>query len=165
MGPVGPLKSSWGSPLLRYITAGFYGDPEHASNRAEEGFRSFFISSLERVKKQLKSIAMSSGHTAWQVINPLWILAGPTKLPRAEILALIEEGWVQDPVRPSKETYRRIATSLLAYLAPARLARWCPRHHHLETRQTATEAAPTSRAPGWVGKPQEGSKKFPKRSL
>jgi hypothetical protein len=60
-------------------------------------------------------------------------------------LALIEEGWVQDPVRPSKETCRRMTTSLLAYLAPARLARRCPRHHHLETRQTATEAAP---APG-----------------
>ncbi len=41
---------------------------------------SFFISSLERVKKQLKSLAVAAGHPTWRVINLLWLLFGPTKL-------------------------------------------------------------------------------------
>jgi ABC-type phosphate transport system permease subunit len=64
----------------------------HAPNRSDTGFGSFFISSLERVKKQLKSLAVAAGHTTWGMINPLLLSAGPSKLPSAEILALIEEG-------------------------------------------------------------------------
>jgi hypothetical protein len=54
------------------------------------GFGSFFISSLERRKKQLKSLGMASGHHTWQVMNSLLLLAGPFKLPRTELLGLIE---------------------------------------------------------------------------
>jgi hypothetical protein len=50
-------------------------------NRSAVDFHSFFISSLERVKKQLKSLTMANGHPSWQVINSLWFLADPTKLP------------------------------------------------------------------------------------
>jgi hypothetical protein len=71
---------------------------------------SFFISSLERVKKQLKSLAVAAGHPTWRVINLVWLLAGPTKLPSAEILAFIEEEWGQGPVHPSIMTYSTITS-------------------------------------------------------
>jgi hypothetical protein len=53
---------------------------------------SFFVSSKERMKKQLKALASARGHAACKVINQLWLLGGPTKLPSADILDLITEG-------------------------------------------------------------------------
>jgi hypothetical protein len=35
-----------------------------------------------------------------KVLNPLWLLAGPKKLPEADILNIIDEGWGNEPVHP-----------------------------------------------------------------
>jgi hypothetical protein len=49
-----------------------------------------------------------------KVLKPLWLLAGPRKLPEADILHLIEEGWGSEPVHPSTSTNKWIASSILA---------------------------------------------------
>jgi hypothetical protein len=49
-----------------------------------------------------------------KVLKPLWVLAGPRKLPEADILHLIEEGWGSEPLHPSTSTNKWIASSILA---------------------------------------------------
>ncbi len=44
---------------------------KHAPNRNEPGFLSYFISSLEKVRKQLESLVKAAGYTICTVINPL----------------------------------------------------------------------------------------------
>jgi hypothetical protein len=43
----------------------------------------------------------------------LWLLAGPKKLPEADILNIIDEGWGNKPVHPSPSTYEKMATPFI----------------------------------------------------
>jgi hypothetical protein len=44
------------------------------------------ISGLEKIVKMIRGKCASSGMSGWRVLNPLWLLVGPKKLPDAEIV-------------------------------------------------------------------------------
>jgi hypothetical protein len=44
------------------------------------------------MEKQLKSLVSALGLKNCSVGNPLWLLAGSTKLPGSKIMGLIQEG-------------------------------------------------------------------------
>ncbi len=90
----GTIRSSLWSPLPRYITPGSCDDPEHAASRSAAGLF------LRQLPGEDEEAAEGLSHAACQVIKPLWLLGGPTKLPSADILDLIAEGWGTDPVHP-----------------------------------------------------------------
>jgi hypothetical protein len=50
----------------------------------------------------------------------LWLLAGPKKLPEADILNIIDKCWGDEPVHPSAATYKKMATSIISmeWLSP-----------------------------------------------
>jgi hypothetical protein len=78
------------SPLPRNVTAGCCQDPEHAPNQGN--FRSTFISGLERTRKNIKQLLERANMPRYKVLNPLWLLADPKKLPEGDILNIMEEG-------------------------------------------------------------------------
>ncbi len=68
-------------------------------------------SSLERLKKQLKSLSIACGLPTWQVLNPLWLHAGPIKLSGTEMLALLRGGggsWPRMHVRGYRSAARLV---------------------------------------------------------
>ena len=100
------------------MTAGCCSEPDHAPNRSGPNFRSSLINGLERTKKNIKRMTEKAG-IACNVVNPLWLLAGPQKLPEAEIIKMIEAGWGTEPVHPSAATYEKLAAALLDVLRPS----------------------------------------------
>jgi hypothetical protein len=52
----------------------------------------------------LKVLCQASGLTEWKVVNSLFLslLAGLKKLSPDEIIALVEEGWRDDPVNTTQ---------------------------------------------------------------
>jgi hypothetical protein len=99
--------------LSRYINVGCCQDLEHAPNRNQGNFQSIFITGFERMKKNIKQLVERANLAKCKVPNPLWLLAGPKKLPEADILNIITEGWGNKPVHPSPSTYEKMATSII----------------------------------------------------
>jgi hypothetical protein len=99
--------------LPQYLTAGCCQGPEHAPNRILNNFRSIFISGL-REQKRISNSWLRGPTWPSKVLNPLWLLAGPKKLPEADILNITDECCGDEPVHPSAATYKKMATSIIS---------------------------------------------------
>jgi hypothetical protein len=86
---------------------------EHVPNRYMSMFYSRMISGLERrLVKMIKIKCVSCGLSGCRVVNPLWLLPGPKKLPEAKIVSLITEGRSEGPVHPCDLIYRKLAGAI-----------------------------------------------------
>ncbi len=65
------------------------------------------------MKKNIKQLVERANLAKCKVPNPLWLLAGPKKLPEADILNIIMEGRGNKHVHPSPSTYKKMATSII----------------------------------------------------
>jgi hypothetical protein len=71
------------SLLPPYLTVECCQDKEHTPNQNLGNFKSTFISGLKRTKKNLKQLVEKANMPSCKVNNPLWLLAGPEKLPES----------------------------------------------------------------------------------
>jgi hypothetical protein len=76
-------------------------------------FAQFLYPVLEN-EKEYQTAGWRANLAKCKVLNPLWLLAAPKKLPEADILNLIDECWGEKPVHPSAATYEKMTTSIIS---------------------------------------------------
>jgi hypothetical protein len=91
------------TPVPRYLNRGCCADPEHAPNRADEGFLDSFLDSLEKTKRALRSLAFKRSMKDMKVINPAKVL--------------VEDSlWGSDPVHPTADGYKTLLDYIIKVL-------------------------------------------------
>jgi hypothetical protein len=91
-------------PIPRYMWQGCCSDPDHAPNRAEEGFLEDMLEGLDKAKRVMRSLAFKHGMKEMKIFNAGKLLADQSL-------------WTEDdPVHPTVAGYKLIISSLVAGL-------------------------------------------------